>query len=110
MCPDEGGLHVRERGGSWGLVQEMGWKAAISELGETRVGAVGWNMGLLLRSLCQEGALWLRGFAPGPGEGWASGCVPGRCHSLPFSDVEGPAGPGPPDAPAALRSVCPSAG
>lgn len=41
--------------GSWGLVQEMGWRAAISELRETRVGAVGGNVGLLLRPLCQEG-------------------------------------------------------
>lgn len=55
VCPDEGRLHVKERGGSWGLVQEMGWRAAISELGETRVGAVDGNMGLLLRPLCQEG-------------------------------------------------------
>ena len=46
---------MRAREGSWGLIQEMGWEAAISELGETRVGAVGWNVGLLLRSLCQEG-------------------------------------------------------
>lgn len=65
MCPDEGRLHVRERAGSWGLVQEMGWKAVISELGETRVGAVGWNVGLLLRSLYQEGPSG-RGFCPRP--------------------------------------------
>ena len=83
-----------ERGGSWGLIQAMGWKAAISELGETRVGAVGWNVGLLLRSLCQEGPSG-RGVLPRPlGRGGHLVVCLGDATAFPSQTWRAPQAPG----------------
>lgn len=60
--------------------------------------------------LCARRGRLAKGFCPRSWGGAGIWMCAGRGHSLPFSDVEGTAGLGLPDAPATLQSVCRSAG